>query len=167
MTENFMPDKNAIHRRQRQIASSPRLRRPTAVADAREGFALIAVLLLLILVSAISVGLVLMVQSERKISGSDLENTSSYYAAEAGMEKMTNDVADLYHTQQAPNASQITGLGATPLTLPGATYTEYSFAVPAIAGVPTATVQNVSQGPFQGLLAQIIPITLLHNTPIA
>ena len=129
-------------------------------ASAAAGFALIAVLLLLVLVSAISVGLVLMVQSERKINGSDLESNTSYYAAEAAMEKMTNDLADLYHTQQAPTALQITSLASTPLTLGNAQYSEYSFSVPSVGGIPTSTVQNVSQGPFQGLIAQIIPVTL-------
>ena len=111
-------------------------------ASAAAGFALIAVLLLLVLVSAISVGLVLMVQSERKINGSDLESNTSYYAAEAAMEKMTNDLADLYHTQQAPTALQITGLASTPLTLGNAQFSEYSFAVPSVGGIPTSTVQK-------------------------
>lgn len=125
------------------------------------GFALIAVLLLLVLVSAIAVGLVLAVQAERRINASDLEGNGAYYGAEAAMEKMTNDLADLYHTQQAPTAAQITALGATPPALTGLQYPEYTFSVPtAASGAPVSSVQNVSQGPFQGLIAQIIPVTL-------
>lgn len=125
------------------------------------GFALIAVLLLLVLVSAISIGLVLAVQAERRMNSSDLEGNAAYYGAEAAMEKMTSDIADLYHTQQAPTSAQIVALAASPPAMGDVTYPEYTFTVPTSgSGVPVSTVQNVSQGPFQGLIAQIIPVTL-------
>ncbi len=145
----------------RSMPSTKRLAWRRSRASASTGFALIAVLLLLVLVSAISVGLVLAVQAERRINSSDLEGNAAYYGAEAAMEKMTNDLADLYHTQQAPTSAQIVALATNPPALSDMQYAEYTFTVPtANNGTPISTTQNVSQGPFQGLIAQIIPVTL-------
>jgi hypothetical protein len=125
------------------------------------GFTLIAALLLLILLSGVAIGLMYVVNTETRVGGNDLENNLAYYGAEAGMEKMTADLAALYTSNQAPTVANITALGAFPPTgISGLTYTEYQFVVPNVGGIPTSRTGNVSSGPNQGLVAQVVPMTL-------
>jgi Tfp pilus assembly protein PilX len=127
-----------------------------------EGFALPAALLVLLMLSALSAAMILVVTSETRIHTSDAQNTQAYYGAEAAMEKMMTDLNALYQTQQAPAVSAIEALGNSSHrpSLSGISYTDYSFTVPNVSGVPTRTTKTISSGPNQGLIAQITPITL-------
>ena len=127
-----------------------------------KGFALMASLLLLVLLSGIAVGLMYMTNTEVRIGGNDLENNLAYYAAEGGMEKMTSDLDNLYATNQSPSAASISGLSSyPPANIPGVTYSEYKFNVPLDSkGNPASTVSTVSSGSNAGLIAEIIPMTL-------
>jgi Tfp pilus assembly protein PilX len=127
-----------------------------------EGFALPAALLILLMLSALSAAMILVVNSETRMHTTDAQNTQAYYGAEAAMEKMMADLNGLYQTQQSPTVSAIQALGGSSHrpTLSGISYTDYSFAVPNVSGVPTSTTKTISSGPNQGLIAQVIPITL-------
>src|SRR5206468_8224996 len=63
---------------------------------------------------------------------------------------------------QAPSVSAIQALGnsSNRPSLSSITYSEYSFTVPNTGGVPTATTKTISGGPNQGLIAEVIPLTL-------
>ena len=76
------------------------------------GFTLIAALLLLLLLSGFSVALLMMVNTEQRSGGFDLNNTYTYRATEGGMEKMTSDLANTFKSVQAPSASQICAVSA-------------------------------------------------------
>ena len=130
------------------------------VKRSESGFALIGVLLLLLLVSALAVSLTYMVNSEAKVGGSDLENNLAFYGAESGMEKMTADLSAVYTKRQAPTVNDITAINALLPVIPGVTYPTYAITVPNNAGVPISQVRNLASGPNQGLVAQIIPMTL-------
>jgi hypothetical protein len=126
-----------------------------------EGFTLIATLLLLLLLSGVALGLMYMVNTEARIGGNDLENGLAYHAAEGGMEKMTADLANLFSSSQAPNTITIGALQAFPPTIPGVTYPEYSINVPTNPdGTYQSHTDTISSGNNQGLIAQIIPMTL-------
>ncbi len=127
-----------------------------------QGFTLIASLLLLLLLSGIAVGLMYMTNTEVRVGGNDLENNLAFYGAEAGMEKMTSDLGNLYSGNQAPSVAAITALsGFPPTNVPGVNYTEYNFNVPVDAqGKPVTNINNIKSGPNQGLVAEIIPMTL-------
>jgi Tfp pilus assembly protein PilX len=126
------------------------------------GFALPAALLALLMLSALSAAMILVVNSETRMHTADAQNTQAYYGAEAAMEKMMADLNNLYQTQQAPTVTAIQALGDSSHrpSLSGISYTEYSFTVPNVSGVPTSTTKTISSGPNQGLIAQIVPITL-------
>ena len=128
-----------------------------------QGFTLIATLLLLLLLSGVALGLMYMVNTEARVGGNDLENGLAYHAAEGGMEKMTADLANLFSSSQAPNAGNIGALQAFPPTIPGVAYTEYTL-TPTNGTNPDgsykSTTNTISSGNNQGLIAQIIPITL-------
>ena len=124
------------------------------------GFALIAVLLFLVLLSAMAVTLAYTVRTEKRIGGSDQEGNIAYYDAEAGMEKMTADLGTLFTKTKSPTAQTIRDLGNDKPSLPDVGY-KYVFNVQANPdGSPASHVQTISAGDFAGLSAQIIPINL-------
>src|SRR5450631_1958675 len=79
------------------------------------GFTLIASLLMLLLLSGIAIGLMMMVNTEGKVGGTDLQNNAAYHSAEGGIEKMTSDLASTFQNAQAPTAQQICDLSAPAL----------------------------------------------------
>src|SRR5580700_2171530 len=130
------------------------------------GVALISVLLLLTLLSAMAVALVYKVNHEQHLQGADSGNTMAYYGAEAGMEKMMADLSLLYAQKAAPTNCDIVALQATPpnQAAVGTTYLEYIFNVPPPPGggcaPPATNVQTISSGPNSGLEAEIVRMNL-------
>jgi hypothetical protein len=133
---------------------------------AEGGIALITVLLLLTLLSAIAVALVYKVNHEQHLQGADSGNTVAYYGAEAGMEKMMADLSLLYTQKAAPTNCDIVALQATPpnAAAVGTTYREYIYNVPPPPGggcaAPATNVQTISSGSNAGLQAQIVRLNL-------
>jgi Tfp pilus assembly protein PilX len=138
--------------------------------SAQRGIALVTTLLLLIMLSALAMAFVLAVNTENRMQSTDKGNTTAYYGTEAGMEKAMLDLNSLYQSMAAPTVSQIQGLSAPATctsncpfpTIPGISYKEYSFtAFPdPKTGQPRSWSSTVSAGPNQGLIANVIPITL-------
>lgn len=137
-------------------------RRLFAHRSSPEGFALLASLLLLLLFSGLSIGVLYLVNTEMHLGKNDLENNLAYYAAEAAMEKMVVDVSALYALPRPPTLGEIQALSAAAYqpALPGISYPVYSFSVPTSGGVPVTQTRNIVSGPNAGLVAYIIPITL-------
>ncbi|MFQ5739086.1 MAG: hypothetical protein ACE5JX_08720 [Acidobacteriota bacterium] len=125
-----------------------------------KGFAVPAALLLLLLMLSISAGMVYRVHTEARVGHMDLENSRAYYAAEAGMEKMIADLDELYARVQAPTVSQIQALSQSQPDLPYVTFSEYQFNVPNVDGIPSAEVRNITSGPNEGLVAEVVPLDL-------
>ena len=133
-----------------------------------KGFTLIASLLMLLMLSGIAIGLMMMVNTEGKVGGTDLQNNVAYHAAEGGIEKMYSDLSTVFQTSQAPTPSQICGVGsaANEPAMAGITWVTYSV-MPGSAQAstcPTSLTANwgqISSGQNQGLWAQIIPVNML------
>ncbi len=129
------------------------------------GFTLIASLLLLCLLSGIAIGLLMMVNTEGRAGGDDLQNTMAYRSAEGAIEKMTSDLANSFQTT-TPLPGTITGLSAlVPTGDPSVSYPDYTFTPSTIVNAGGVTVLNatyaeIQTGPNQGLYAQTVPITL-------
>jgi hypothetical protein len=136
------------------------------------GVALITALLILFLVSAIVVGMSWMVVTDQKLSGNNQERELAFYAAEAGMEKMTADMGNIFAQQGSIVAANIPTITGTPPTFPAPynniTYTNalgqstYQIGCPAFPCVVptsfTATIQPPSA--FAGMQGTITPFTL-------
>ena len=131
-----------------------------SMTNRQSGFALPAALLLLLVMSAIAIGMIHMVQTESRVTGSDLDYTKAFYATEAGMEKMMADLSALYIARQAPTVSEIEQLSALIPDLDGVEYPEYAYTVPSVGGVPVSEVRTISSGQSEGLVASIIPMEL-------
>ena len=127
-----------------------------------KGFTLIASLLMLLLLSGISIGLMMMVNSEGKVGDADLKNNTAYHNAEGGIEQMTSDLAAMFQTVQAPRPSDICALSAHQPYIMGVTWKDYQ--VQPASGCTAPLTNNYGQiqsGPNQGLWAQIIPVSML------
>ena len=129
------------------------------------GFVLVATLVIMVILVAMLAGAIYSTTSERINSASDDRKNLAFYAAEAGMEKLTADLGILYSQYKSPTVAQLQGLGSTTNqpVISSASYTEYTVVVTPSPGnptVPNSSTQNISSGPNAGLIAQIIPLTL-------
>ncbi len=128
------------------------------------GFTLIASLMLMLLLSGLSIGLLMMVNTESRVGNNDLQNNLAYHAAEGGMEQMTSDLANAFQTMQAPSPAVISALSSympPPDPVNNVQFTEYTLtAATNPNGTLAATYRQIGSGANQGLFAQIIPVTL-------
>ncbi|MBV9573242.1 MAG: hypothetical protein JOY93_04250, partial [Acidobacteriales bacterium] len=126
------------------------------------GFTLIATLLTMVLLSGIAVGLMFLVNGEGHLGGNDREQNLAFYGAESGMEKLTTDLANLYATTMSPTPAQITALTTFPPTaamVGSMNYNETITWTSDANGNPVTRWNTISGGPYQGLVAEIIPMT--------
>ena len=131
----------------------------------QSGFALLTVLILLLVISAVAAGIMYSTVAEQSNAGSELQKNTAYYASEAAMEKMTADLGTLYTFNKAPGIAAINGLTAPSYypAVTNATFQEYNINVaPQTAGsdVPASTTATISSGSNAGLVAQIIKMRL-------
>lgn len=135
-----------------------------------KGFTLIASLLILVLLSAMSIGLFMMVNTEQKVSSGDLGNTVAFHAAETGIEQMTTDLPTMFQSLQSPTPANICALSGTSYrpSIPGITFMQYSIVPAAGCSVTTLSTEYglVQSGPSAGLYAQLVPITLTASAAL-
>src|SRR5258708_19744622 len=138
-----------------------------------KGFTLIGDCLLLLLRSGIAMGLMMMVDTEGKVGGTDLQNNAAYHIAEGGIEKMNSDLAATFQNAQSPTAAQICNLGTFQPNIGGVTWKEYQVTPGALGAACPATLTGLTQwgqiisGPNQGLWAQIIPVQMLATAALS
>ncbi|HSY66796.1 MAG TPA: hypothetical protein VK829_19555 [Terriglobales bacterium] len=134
---------------------------PTTKLDSR-GFTLIASLMLMLIMSGVAIGLLMMVNTEGKVGGQDVQNNLAFHAAEGGIEHMTSDLANMFQNIQSPTAGQIAALSAdAPANSAVMSYPVYTLTAATKAdGTLSTSFGQITSGPFQGLYAQVIPISL-------
>ena len=156
----------------RRFAGKARSRGGIA-ASRSAGFVLIVCLLLLLLLSAVSVALLTMVNTEIAVGKNDVNNSVAYHAAEGALEKMTADLSSVFSTVQAPNCDDIRNgiLAGKPPESALLNYPEYQVTLTCNSN---GTLRNnncgpngnspcwgtIQSGPNAGLNAQIVPVTL-------
>src|SRR5215470_19831600 len=119
----------------------------------QSGIALLTTMLLLLLMSSLLVGFVLLITSGQKLSGMNNDYSKAFYAAEAGMEKLTADIGTLFNANYAPTGAQLAAITSKPPVLSGIQYIRYdgtsgyqvSYPVDA-NGNPAATVHTIKAG---------------------
>ena len=100
----------------------------SATSEREKGFALITSVIVLLLLTGVVTAFIANVRTESLISGNDVDYTSAFYAAEAGLEKQNADLSKLFQATIFPTAAQITAIesaGNQPV-FPNVTYTEYN-----------------------------------------
>jgi len=148
--------------------------RALKLRHSERGAALAMAILMLALLSAIALTVLAVVQTETRVAGSDLERTQAFYAASAGIEKMTSDFSTLFARTSRPTTTQMNNIANSPPDLASEGFTINQTIVPddvtlaamqSTQGItngayPTVTVQD---GPLVGLTASVAPY-LLNTT---
>jgi hypothetical protein len=145
----------------------------TRSRSSERGAALITSILILGMLSAITITVLAVVSRESQIAGSDLKRTQTFYAAAAGIEKMTSDFGAVFQTTSRPTPTQLAaiadgwprelqtegfelfndiGLDWRVLTSMRATQNIQNDAYPRV---------TVPSGPFNGLSASVAPYILI------
>src|SRR5262245_6405756 len=117
------------------------------------GVALIVTLLVMMLVSALLVGFTAIVMGDQKFRFVDRDRTRAFYAANAGLEKLTADLGGLFATNIAPTAATLAALEASLPAIPGVSYVKadgtsgYRIVfTPKPDGNPEAQYHNIQSG---------------------
>jgi type II secretory pathway pseudopilin PulG len=131
----------------------------------QQGFTLIASMLLLVLLSSVAIGLMFLANGSGHIGNNDLEANVAYYGAESGMEKLTTDLLTLYQSKLSPTQADLTALASSSAPssalVGNMTYNESAvWTNPGAGGLPITSTSVIGHGPFAGLSAQMVPITL-------
>ncbi len=133
------------------------------------GAALAVALIVVAILSVIALTALAFSSTEARIAGSDLQRTQTFYAAEASMEKMTNDFSNLFRRKISPTTVDLYTISHT---YPTALQTEgFNFTqtldedavrlneMRTTQGLPSNIYPriNIAEGPYAGLYASIIP----------
>src|SRR5262245_1476661 len=90
--------------------------------DSERGMALMIVLIVMMLLSALMIGFMTSIMADQRSSGIDRDETQTYAAAHAGMEKLTSELAAVFRGDYSPNGKQISDVATTPPSIPGFKY---------------------------------------------
>src|SRR5271168_314717 len=151
--------------------------RRTFVSNHRreKGVALITVILVMTLMSAMMVGLAWLVMSDKKLGGNTSDRQLAFYGAEAGMESLTAALENAFDANYALNATAINAIMTTPgpptnmpsvqFLAPGSTVNGSGYLItftPSVANanIPASSFSTISTGTYAGLVALSTPYTL-------
>ena len=133
------------------------------------GAALAMAIIIVAVLSVIALTALAFSSTEARIAGSDLQRTQTFYAAEASMEKMTNDFSNLFRRKITPTAADLFTIRSSypaALTAEGFTFaqtleedTAKLSELRTIQGLPGNIYPriNIAEGPYAGLYASIVP----------
>jgi PilX N-terminal len=150
--------------------------RRKSVRNYREqGMALITTMLILILLSAMTVGIAWLVIGDQKLGGNNSDRQLAFYGAEAGMESLTASLENLFDQNYAPNGNAINALMVTPG--PPANIPNIQFIAPGMTtqgsgyqitftptngnpNLPATSWGTIPTGTYAGLVGLMTPYTL-------
>ncbi len=145
------------------------------------GAALAIVIIIVAILAVVAMTALAFSSSEARIAGSDLQRMQTFYAAVAGIEKMTSDFSDLFRDKLNPTPTDLTNISSSPpppLVAEGFTFnqtlvedTDKLNELRTIQGLPSDIYPrvNIPDGPYAGLYASIIPYkmsstAIMNNT---
>ena len=130
------------------------------------GVALVTAMLVVMLMSALMVGMFAALTTDTRSHAADRDQTQAYAAAQAGLEKLTSALAQLFNADASPSVAQINAIAATPPVLQNFSFKSpggvdgsgYAVTWTADAqGNPAAVATSITTGPytgFQGLITK-------------
>jgi len=122
--------------------------------------ALLSVLLLLVLSSAMLAGFTKLIVGDQRLRGFDRTSTQAFYGAHGALERLTADLGNLFVTDYAPDGDDIAALTATLPVIDGITLTPAGYTVDFDADVdgdPVTQSRTITSGPFQGFIGLVTP----------
>jgi hypothetical protein len=128
-----------------------------------QGVALITVIMMLTLISAMLVATTALVVKDQRARFQDHNRTETFYVAHAGLEKITNDLGRAFTLNYAPSQADLNRVTANPPTLGGMT-----FEIPGggersgykITKGIESPPQVITTGDYAGLRGMITPYTI-------
>src|SRR5271155_4812170 len=147
---------------------------PSHPTHSQRGVALITAMLMLLLLLSLSLGFALLVTSEQRSNGVDLDHSQAFYAAYGAMEVMNAQVGNLFDLKYAPQTSDFATIIASPPTIPGITFYdanngptfsgyEIKFPVDPVTGNPSPTAGSITQGQYAGFQGLITDYSIIIN----
>lgn len=135
------------------------------------GVALMTSLLLLFLMSSLLVGFCILLVSNQQLAGSNNDDVTAFYSAEAGLEDMTGRLGDLFAQTYSPTGSQINAIQTTPPLVPGVQFLngDGSNGYTIVAGAydangnPAPTISTIKSGTYAGMTALLTEYTMTVN----
>jgi hypothetical protein len=134
--------------------------------DGQRGMALVTGILVLLLASSLLAGFLTVVTADSKLRGVDRARTQSFYAAYAGLEKLTADLGNLFLRDYSPEPDDLDEIEEETPLIDGMVFDAsdglgYNITFPVDAnGDPQAVVRTISAGPFEGLRGLVTSYTL-------
>ncbi|MFZ0856196.1 MAG: hypothetical protein WAN10_05020, partial [Candidatus Acidiferrales bacterium] len=135
----------------------------------QSGMALATTLIVMFLVVALVIGFSWMVLMDQRLGGVNGAEQYAFYGAEAGLEKLTGDLATLFGTNSAPSGALVNAIAVAANTpvIQGIQYLNpsgslgYQITFPEDAsGNPLATNHVIQSGTYQGMTGLLTPYTL-------
>lgn len=128
---------------------------------------MVAAMLMLLLTSSLLVGFTSTVMSDQRMRAVDRDRTQAFYAAHAGLEKLTADLGNLFTITFRPTGAEVNAIEQSPPSLPDISFAGngveagYRIDFPTDAnGNPLAENRTIASGPFQGFIGLITPYTI-------
>ena len=90
--------------------------------EREKGIALLTTMLVLLLVSAIIVGMAWMVMTDQRLGANNEDRETAFYGAEAGMEALTASLGNTFATKGTITAADVTAAVDAPPVIPGITF---------------------------------------------
>jgi hypothetical protein len=131
------------------------------------GVALLTVLLILMLVSAMIVGMSWMVMTDQRLGGNNQDRERSFYGAEAGMEQLTADMGTKFASKGFVTAADINAAVTSPPVIQGIQFVDgtgastYQVTCNGCPAAPASVFGTLlPPSPYSGMQALITPFTL-------
>jgi Tfp pilus assembly protein PilX len=126
------------------------------------GIALVTAILMLGLMSALLIGATALAVSEQKSRYQMKDRTQAFQAAHSGLEKLTNDLGNLFAKTYAPTNAEVQALTTARPEFPGVKFAKPGQADGTGYTISTGTLHNrtLDEGPFAGLSAQVTTYTV-------
>ncbi len=134
-----------------------------------KGAALAIAIIVVVILAVIAMTALAFSSTEARIAGSDLQRTQTFYAATTGLEKMTNDLSNLFRKKFNPVTSDLNSIAADyPQEMKNEGFDfNQTLAIDATKMIELQTTQgitlttyphvNIPEGPYAGLYASLVP----------
>lgn len=131
------------------------------------GIALIVVLLLLMLASAMLAGFSAVIMNEQRMQTVERSRSDAFYGAHGALENLTSDLGELFTRTYNPQGTEVMALASAPPAIAGVTFPTTSEGVgygvtftPDVNGNPQSSVRSITTGTFDGFTGLVTPYTL-------
>ena len=117
------------------------------------GVALITTMMIMMLMSALMIGLTTTVMSDQRFRYIDRDRAKAFYGANSGLEKLTAELANLFFVNVAPTDAQIAALKNEMPSVPDVTFVTSGRGAYGVLRLPSPIPEPIATGPYAGLIA--------------